>query len=220
MYRVVILWLLPLFAALGAGQPFQVSLLENDILQVRAGDVGKDFTSELTSSAPTNKITGTVLDLRFAYGDQAAGADYFNGQKTPLVVLVNGETRGAAVTLAKELRSAHKAILIGSTNPPGAITPDIIVNVDPKAECTYQKNPYAVPATNGNAPAVATNNFLPFIDHTSEADLVRQRLKDGEDLDAPLPPAPQPQPQVIQDPELARAVDLLKALAVLNVSRG
>lgn len=220
MHRAVILFLLPLFSAIGAEAPFQVSLLENDILHVQAGDVGKDFTSELESNAPTNKIAGTVLDLRFAYGSQTSGSDYFNGQKTPLVILVNGETRGAAATLASQLRSGQKAILIGSTNPSGTVTPDIIVNVDEKAEKAYQTNPYADATTVNGNPPIATNNFLPFIDHTSEADLVRQHIKDGDDSDTPLPIEPKTQPHVIQDPELARAVDLLKALTALNKSRG
>lgn len=222
MHRAVLLFLLlPLLSVLGAELPFQVSLLENDILHVQASDVGKDFASELESSTPTNQIAGTVLDLRFAYGDQAILAtDYFTGQKSPLVILINGETRGAAATLAEQLRSDHKAILIGSTNPPGAITPDVIVNVDQKSEKTFQSNPYAGLKSNDDTPPVATNTFLPFIDHTSEADLVRQRLKDSEDFDDPLPTEPKTQPRVIQDPELARAVDLLKALSVLNKSRG
>ena len=220
MYKAVILFVLPLVCAWGAEPPFQASLLENDILHVQAGDVGKDFTRELASSAPTNQIAGTVLDLRFAYGDQMSTADYFNRQKTPLVILVNGETRGAAATLAKQLRSDQKAILIGSTNPPGAVSPDIIVKVDEKSEKAYQANPYADVATAGGNPPIATNNFLPFIDHTSEADLVRQHIKDGDDANEPLPAEPKAQPRVIQDPELARAVDLLKALATLNPSRG
>jgi len=48
---------------------------------------------------------------------------------------------------------------------------------------------------------------------------VRRRLKDGEDSMADAPSAAPEQP-VIRDPALARAVDLFKALAVLNKSRG
>lgn len=222
MLRAVILFLLPLFSALGAAPAFQVSRLDHDILHVQTSAVDQAFSAQLAASAPTNPVAGTVLDLRFADGSSAAATNYFAETKTPLVILVNGETRGAAATLATTLRAERKAILIGSTNPPGAVTPDIAVNVSPQAERAFQKNPYAQPAADQDTAPVATNYFLPFIDHTSEADLVRQRIKDGENLDAPRPPPARPShpPRVIQDPELARAVDLLKALAALRLARG
>ena len=65
-----------------------------------------------------------------------------------------------------------------------------------------------------------TNNLLAIVDHTSEAELVRKRIKDGDEGgDLPTPRAEPAQP-VIRDPALARAVDLLKALAVLHKPRG
>lgn len=219
MNKCVIFSLFLGFSALGAGQPFQVSLLENDILRVQASDVNSNFTKELVVAASTNKISGTVLDLRFADGNKVSGMDYFSNQKTPLVILVNGETRGAAATLAEDLRSAHKAILIGSTNPPGAVTPDIVVAVPGGEEKALQGNPYAPLVMNNSVTTTASNEFLPFIDRTSEADLVRERVKDGEQ--EPLETASRdPQPPVIQDPALARAVDLLKAIAILHPAHG
>ncbi len=60
-------------------------------------------------------------------------------------------------------------------------------------------------------------NFAPFIDHTSEADLVREKIKDGEQDEDSEPPRPaEPQKPYIHDPVLARAVDLIKALAVMQ----
>ncbi len=59
---------------------------------------------------------------------------------------------------------------------------------------------------------------MAFVDHTSEADLVRKRIKDGEPRTIHTTtqrPKPAPQP-VIRDPALARAMDLLKALAALH----
>ena len=219
MNKCVIFSLFLGFSALGAGQPFQVSLLENDILRVQASDVNSNFTKELVVAASTNKISGTVLDLRFADGNKVSGMDYFSNQKTPLVILVNGETRGAAATLAEDLRSAHKAILIGSTNPPGAVTPDIVVAVPGGEEKALQGNPYAPLVMDNSVTATASNEFLPFIDRTSEADLVRERVKDGEQ--EPLETVSrEPQPPVIQDPALARAVDLLKAIAILHPAHG
>lgn len=216
------LLLLPLFSAFGAAPAFQISRLDHDILHVQTSDVDQGLSAQLAASAPTNLVAGTVLDLRFADGSSAAATNYFAETEAPLVILVNGETRGAAATLARTLRAERKAILVGSTNPPGAVTPDIAVNASPQAERAFQKNPYAQPDAVQDAAPVATNYFLPYIDHTSEADLVRQHLKDGEDVGARMPP-PAGQnrpPRVIQDPELARAVDLLQALAALRPARG
>jgi len=82
----------------------------------------------------TNKIAGVVLDLRFVGGDDAASAqataNLFASKKIvagSLVVLVNGETRGVAETLAAALRHAGAGLIIGtrrqarrrlSRNPP------------------------------------------------------------------------------------------------------
>ncbi|HZI33167.1 MAG TPA: hypothetical protein VFF11_12565 [Candidatus Binatia bacterium] len=222
MNRCVIFSLFLGFSALGAGMPFQVSLLENDILHVQASDVTSNFTQELEVAAPTNKISGTVLDLRFADGNKVSGVDYFADQKTPLVILVNGETRGAAAVLAEQLHSAHKAILIGSTNPPGVVIPDIAVAVTSNDEKAFQNNPYIQLPSDDSATTASSNDFLPFVDHTSEADLVRRRVKDGddEDMNAPEPASSKPQPAVIHDPELARAVDLLKAISILRPAHG
>ena len=66
----------------------------------------------------------------------------------------------------------------------------------------------------------ATNELLAFVDHTSEADLVRKRIKDGEDDGEATQPRVEPPQPVIRDPALARAVDLLKALAALHPARG
>jgi hypothetical protein len=55
----------------------------------------------------------------------------------------------------------------------------------------------------------------------SEAELVRKQIKDGEEDGSAVPsPHGEPASPVIRDPELARAVDLLKALAVLGKARG
>ena len=80
---------------------------------------------------------------------------------------------------------------------------------------------YDVVATNDAVSLAATNDLLPFVDHLSEADLVRQKVKDGED-DEDAEPAERPTPPkpVIRDPVLARAVDLLKGLAVVRMQHG
>ncbi len=134
----------------------------------------------------------------------------------------------------------------GLAVPSGGLQPDIAVAVSADDERAFWENPYASPAQNNNGPGVATNNLLPFVDHLSEADLVLQKQNDGKrngtlhlrDMDFPVAspirrpgdsgnpnenPAParaaEPQKPVIRDPVLARAVDLIKGLAVVRQSR-
>jgi len=208
-----------LVAAGRAAEP-AVSLLDQNVLLVRAGRLVENFPEAMRAAAPTNRLAGTVLDLRFADAAATNAADYFSRQKSPLVILVNSQTRGAAAALVSQLRGATAAIVIGSTNPPGPISPDIAVAVSAHDEKEFQDNPFFKVSA---APASAlsrTNNLLALVDHTSEAELVRKRIKDGEgDGEITTPRAEPPQP-VIADPALARAVDLLKALAVLRQSRG
>ena len=199
------------------------TIIENNVAYLRVTEVVGNLADEISSArqriAFTNKIIGTVLDLRFADGNYIsaakASAAILIAKKLPLTILVNSETRGAAAALATELRSAREGLVIGGAT--AELQPDIAVKVAPKDERLFLKNPYAALALSGTNSATLTNNFTPFIDHTSEADLVRAKIKDGEE-DADLPPsrAAEPQKPFIHDPALARAVDLLKALAVRN----
>ena len=82
------------------------------------------------------------------------------------------------------------------------------------------ENPYAAPAPDETNSPAATNNLLPFVDYTSEADLVRAKTKDGDgDENLPPPRKAGPQTPFIRDPVLARAVDLIKGLAIIRVPR-
>jgi len=186
----------------------------------------------------------------------------------PLAVLVNGETRGAAEALAAALHQAGSGLIIGSPTASAAtsfkefplsngeqlrvaaapaasgssmisrVQPDIALTVTAGDERVFFDNPYQTIATgNTNSSPVGTN-FLPYVEHTSEADLVRQREKDGklikapalndlireksDDSDSDENPASSraagPQKQVIRDPVLARAVDLIKGLAIIRES--
>jgi len=211
----------------------QSDILDGSVLRYRVATVTDDLTAQLAHlPATTNHLAGFVLDLRFAGGKGLADADtagfsFFSTNKTPLVVLVNRRTGGAASALATRLRAAGRSIVIGT--PQAIPAPDLTVTVTSEAEIRWQANPYL---TLTNSPAVSprgppavsqnadTNDWSAFVDHTSEADLVRKKVKDGEDDDE-LDNRPRSSgPPVIQDPALARAVDLLKALAALHPARG
>ena len=203
--------------------PVKSALLENDVAYLRVGEVQKNLAEEIrseqTALAATNKIAGTVLDLRFAGGDDSdaakAAADLFAQKKLPLAILVNGETRGAAAILATDLREARDGLVFGSAA--AELKPDIAVTVKTADEKTYLENPYAALADTENNSSAVTNSFSPFIDHTSEADLVREKIKDGDqDGDSTQSRPTEPQKPFIHDPVLARAVDLIKALAVVR----
>jgi len=199
--------------------PVAATMLEPDIVCLRTSRMPEDFAKAVENAQPTNKYSSLVLDLRFADGDSnVATGNFPAGKKIPLVILVNGQTHGAAADLAMKLRANGQAILIGDANTAGKIKPDITVNVTAEEEKRYLENPFAKPAdkSTGNPSA---GDVLPFIDHTSEAELVRRHVKDGDDT-ATDTPRDEPTQPVIRDPALARAVDLLKALAALHPPRG
>jgi Peptidase family S41 len=213
------------FADLTNNAPFKSSVLENNVAYLRVGEVQKNLAEEIQSAqsslAATNKIDGTILDLRFANGDDSdaakAAADLFAGKKLPLAILVNAETRGAAAMLATDLREARDGLIFGGAT--AELKPDIAVTVKIGDEKMYLENPYAAPAQDGTNAGAGTNSFSPFIDHTSEADLVREKIKDGDEDEDSAPSRPtEPQKPFIHDPVLARAVDLIKALALVRQS--
>jgi hypothetical protein len=201
------------------------AVLEDDVAYLRVGEIQKNLAADIRSAentlATTNKPVGTILDLRFAAGDDLdsakATADLLAQGKLPLAILVNDETRGTAAKLAEDLRATRAGLIFGSSTE---LKPDIIVDVKIKDEKKFLENPYAALSPGQTNATPDTNNFSAFIDHTSEADLVREKIKDGDqdENSTPAPPA-EPQKPYIHDPVLARAVDLIKGLAVIRRSR-
>jgi hypothetical protein len=214
------------------------TILESNVAYLRIGQVETNLSDEIRTAqialAVSNKIAGTVLDLRFATGtdlDSAkAAADLLAAEKLPLAILINRQTSGAAETLAAELRAAHAGLIFeGVSGPAGTNSPatapeqpDIVVAIGAEDERALMENPYAVLLMPGETNSTAaTTNLLPFVDHTSEADLVRAKIKDGDELE-PVPVAERaavPQKPFIRDPVLARAVDLVKGLAIVRAAR-
>ena len=199
----------------------EVSLVETNVLRVRVNRLTENFAAQFRAATPTNAVIGRILDLRAAGGDLDAAAlavNCFSSPKPPLVILVDSQTDGAAAALAKQLRTARAGVVIGS--PDGPVQPDIAVAGRAADEKIFLQNPYATIPTNPASTLSATNELLPYVDHTSEAELVRKRVKDGEDAsDATNSPRAEPAQPVLRDPVLARAVDLLKALAILHPAR-
>ena len=109
----------------------------------------------------------------------------------------------------------------GSVLSADGVKPDIEVTVSPDAEREYFENAYAVINNpTSDAGMVEETNVAPTRLRINEADLVRERREGGTNLDElPLPPEHKPEKPVIRDPVLARAVDLLKGLAVVRGAR-
>jgi hypothetical protein len=199
-------------------------VLENNVAYLRVADVKKNLADEISAAqnemATTNKIAGTVLDLRFAGGDDLdsakAAAELFTQKKLPLAILVDSETHGAAAKLAADLRQANDGLIFGDS---AKVKPDIKIKANLADERAFLENPFGTLTQGETNSMPSTNNFLSFVDHTTEADLVRAKIKDGnEDEDSPPPHVEEPQKPFIRDPVLARAVDLIKALAVVRQS--
>jgi C-terminal processing protease CtpA/Prc len=100
----------------------QASVLEGNVAYLRVGEVTGNLpeavASAQTTLAATNKLAGTVLDLRFADGDDSAAArataNLFADKKLPLAILINSKTGGAALALATDLREARDGLVLGS----------------------------------------------------------------------------------------------------------
>ena len=202
--------------------PLAASLLNNDVLRLRVQHLTANFAEEFLAVQPSNRLDGIILDLRSSDGEKnadAAANGFFAGKSLPLVILVNGQTRGSAAALATNLRIAGAGILVGSTNFTGPTRPDIAVTVSSEDEIKFLADPFFIPTPPQPVLKSGTNEIMEFVDHTSEADLVRKRVKDGEENDTATTRAEPAQP-VIRDPALSRAVDLLKALAALHPARG
>jgi hypothetical protein len=228
-FSVLILFLalaqIPLFAEATNAALAKSAIFENDVAYLRVADVGKNLADEIQSAqsdlAGTNKIAGIVLDLRFADGDDSteelAVENLFASKKLPLAILINAETRGAAAKLASDLREARAGLIFG--NPAKFLQPDVSVSINVATEKSFLENPYGTLAQDETNAAAVSNNFLPFVDHTSEADLVREKIKDGDEDEGSASRPVEPNKPFIRDPVLARAVDLIKALAVVRQSR-
>jgi len=156
--------------------------------------------------------TGTGLILGSLTAGQAMIAQDFP--------LKNGE----------RLRIATSPIQVGEGAPLSAegVNPDIAVRVAPDDERIYYSDAFrSLHSTNQlfASPGISFTNQLSSTNRArrtrfNEAELVRER-REGPPLDTDLSPPRETEPEkpVVRDPALARALDLLKGLAVVRQSR-
>ncbi len=207
------------------------AVLDGKVAYLQVGQVVKNLADAIRAAqgalAVSNKIAGTVLDLRFADGDDPdsakAAADLLASQKSFLAVLMNAETRDAALQLVADLRAARAGLVFESVTGPAqsnataSVQADIVVPIGSEDVRAFMINPFSGPAQMDTNAPLATNSLLPPVDHTSEADLIRAKIKDGDEFEPVSPEAPAEAPKpLIRDPLLARAVDLIKGLAIVR----
>lgn len=221
------------FAKLGGGQ------LKGLLLDLRYAD-GSD---QKAAARTADRFLATERALLTVDGEAQRSTTKTNAIQIPTAILVNRDTSGAAELLAALLRQNQVGLLIGTATtggirqfkeftlstgqrlriatgetkfgdgqslPAGGLRPDIAVDVGPEEERAFYAEPFP---TAGKSTASKTPGRI------NEAELVR-RLNAGQKLDehpSPAPPA-LTTPQV-RDPALARALDLLKGLAIVQTAK-
>lgn len=147
-------------------------------------------------------------------------------------LILGGASRGAAMTTedfplknGQRLRIATSPVKLGNgvalTN---GVQPDIAVATTPEAERVFLTDPYLTNTrtnlASGTTNSSAATNRPTRRTRPNEADLVRAR-RDGLSVEGELAlsRAQEPEPPVLRDPALARAVDVLKGLAVIRRAR-
>lgn len=200
------------------------AILEKNVayLQISGTDTGlaDGVRGALNGLEATNPVAGIVIDLRFAGGNDAvelpATEHILERPKVPLAILINGETAGASAKLAEDLREENAGLVFGSAA--GHFEPDIPVRSNAADQRKWLNNPYAV-LPGSAAAANSDTNLLTLvdIDHTTEADLVREKIKDGEQDDSDAEPS-RPLKSFIRDPVLARGLDFIKGVAALRLT--
>ena len=135
-------------------------------------------------------------------------------------------TKDFPLSNGQSLRLAVAAVKNGDGELLGRLKPDIQVDVAPADEQAYFNDAYKLLSRVGNAPGVTGTNVASLTvtnknprRRLNEAELVRMS-RDGETPDEDIESFRRPveNTRVIADPALARAIDLLKALAVVRRS--
>ncbi len=152
-------------------------------------------------------------------------------------LLLGGSTSGKAAVFQSFTLSTTQQIEIAVTEvklgdgkpiPSTGLQPDISVTVSQEEERLFLADPYRLTlrtAASGGAGGRTNSGAGLRLNRLNEAELVRMRRENqGEDLERLIPGAvlqtKAEEPRVVSDPALARALDLLKGLAVVRQTKG
>ncbi len=209
------------------GHDYAAAVATTDLFATKEMPLLK-WDKEMEESHPVKqRISGPLMVLINGGTTGAAEALAAALREAGAGLIIGDTTAGLALTMrefplknGESLRIATNPVKLGNGQTISSVSPDIRVSVSREDEQEYVKNPYAKLGENASSAGVDTNDFLAVVDHTSEADLVRQKLQNGEDAGATAPPRKTDQEKpVIQDPVLARALDLIKGLAIVHEDR-
>lgn len=153
-------------------------------------------------------------------------------------LILGGKTAGRAAVMQEFTLKTGQRLLVASAPVKLAdgymltaedVRPDIVVSVKAEDERVYYADAYAnITKTNlsANAGLSLTNQpggtNRPARKRVSEADLVRKHREgsDGDEDELPAGRPVEPERPVLRDPALARAVDLVKGLALVRQAQG
>ena len=183
----------------------------------------------VSSHEKSNGITvpiGVLVNHETAGAAEALAAMV---RETSAGLILGSHTAGDAMVMqdfplknGEHLRIASAPVILGdgSALPADGVKPDIDVTVSQEAERAFYADAFLVvsnkpAASNGLAGAT---NEAPLI-RLNEAELVREHKagENPEEMVAKRPP--EPQAPMVSDPALARALDLLKGLAVVRQNK-
>jgi hypothetical protein len=186
------------------------------------------------SARGTKKTDAILVPVAILVNSQtAAGAEALAAAlRESGVGLIFGGTTAGKASIFKEfplsngdkLRVAVSGIIVGDGKAlTNGIAPDIAVDSNLQDEKAYLQDPYkdlhpseiAETDTASRAPAEPRPRF-------NEAELVREHKAGAQTFDVSdeiRPVLAEPAPPVVSDPTLARALDLLKSLAVVEPNR-
>jgi hypothetical protein len=194
-------------------------------------NLGKGVVSSHEKSDAIAAPVGVLVNHETAGAAEALAALV---RETGAGLILGSPTAGQAMITqdfplknGEQLRIASAPITMGDGSSLSAqgIKPDIDVTVSERAERAFYADAFlVVPDTNGIAGVSGTNQ--PNADNQSsqyvrfnEAELVREH-KAGENPEEQMAKRPpEPQVPVVSDPALARALDLLRGLAVVRENK-
>jgi len=220
-----------------AGGADYAAAVEAADLFVRKEQPLLNWGNGVVRSTPTKNAIGVPVAL--LVNQQTAGAAEALAavlRETGVGLILGGRTAGQAMVLqeftlknGERLRIATAAVKLGDGSPMSeeGLKPDIAVEVDPEEERAYYADAYRmlddVGSLAGNGLS-ATNqasatNRVSRRPRFNEADLVRERREGISEADLAAMRERQPEKPTVQDPALARALDLLRGLAVVRSGR-
>jgi len=188
-------------------------------------DSGKGMVRSKAKPDPLPTPVAVLVNRRTAGGAEVLAAVL---RETGVGLVLGSQTAGQAMVMqdyplqnGDRLRLASVPVRLGdgSTLPTG-VKPDIDVEVKPDDERAYYADAFKeLIRTNLTSAALASNSTnRARRPRLNEAELVRER-KEGFNPDLEEAADDEPEQPLVRDPVLARALDLLKGLAVVRQSR-